>query len=65
MWDCPKCLALSYSFLYARGRMNGRDEARDVSTRAALHEGGGVETGGCLENNTSATSEWETWEVRL
>lgn len=45
--------------------MNGRDEARDVSTRAALHEGGGVETGGCLENNTSATSEWETWEVRL
>lgn len=32
---------------------------------AALHEGGGIETGGCLENNTSATSEWETWEVRL
>lgn len=26
---------------------------------------GGDETDGCLENNTSATSEWETWEVRL
>lgn len=36
----------------------------DVSTRAALHKGG-VGSGGCLENNTSATSEWETWEVRL
>lgn len=42
------------------------DEGRDVSTRAVLHKGGGgVGTGGCLENNTSATSEWETWEVRL
>lgn len=27
--------------------------------------GGGVETDGCSENNTSATSKWETWEVRL
>lgn len=26
---------------------------------------GGVETDGCSENNTSATSKWETWEVRL
>lgn len=27
--------------------------------------GGGLETAGCSENNTSATSKWETWEVRL
>lgn len=25
--------------------------------------GGG--SGGCLENNASATSEWETWEVQF
>lgn len=45
--------------------MNGRDEARDVSMRAVFHKGGGGGSSGCLENNTSATSEWETWEVRL
>lgn len=42
-----------------------REEPGDASMRAALQDGGGVKTGGCLENNTSATSEWETWEVRL
>lgn len=25
----------------------------------------GLGSAGCLENNTSATSEWETWEVQL
>lgn len=34
------------------------DQAKELSsTREGVDE--------CLENNTSATSEWETWEVRL
>lgn len=40
-------------------------EMRRCEHEGCIASGGGVGSGGCLENNTSATSEWETWEVRL
>lgn len=57
------CSFLQFS-LCSREALNDRDAATAVCTRTVFYKGGGW-SGGCLENNTSATSEWETWEVRI
>lgn len=78
MWDWP---GASRSFLAVfvlgggwmeqemlerrRRRRRRRTASQEKFGRGRERGRGGDETDGCLENNTSATSEWETWEVRL
>lgn len=52
----------TYSFLYAPLYARGSGGVDWLKGGGGV---GGAETAGCSENNTSATSKWETWEVRL
>lgn len=77
MWDWPGAsrsfLAvfvlgggwMEQEMLERRRRRRRRAASQEKFGRGRERGRGGDETDGCLENNTSATSEWETWEVRL
>lgn len=45
--------------------MSSGEDGGTRSMREGTTEGQGDETDGCLEKDTSATTELETWEVRL